>query len=87
MYVTLTGMFIDVRLLQPEKVPSSMLVRPSEMFIDVKLLQPSYVDIFDYQLFTINTVEKWMYFHLRMEEKPKFNVFNSILHALMCFLC
>ncbi len=40
MLVTLAGMSIDVRLLQPSKDLLPMLVTPSGMLIDVRLLQP-----------------------------------------------
>ncbi len=39
MLVTLAGMFIDVRLLQPEKASIPMLVTLAGMSIDVRLLQ------------------------------------------------
>ena len=42
------------------------------------LEQPEYLYIFDYQLFVVNTVEKWLGFHLDTENKVKFNVFNFI---------
>lgn len=38
-----------------------------------------YVDIIGYQLFVVNTVEKWMCFLLAYGRKPRFNVFNLIL--------
>jgi len=38
-----------------------------------------YVDIIGYQLFAVNTVEKWMCFLLAYGRKPRFNVFNLIL--------
>ncbi len=43
-----------------------MLVTPSGMLISVKSLQSEYIDIFDYQLFVVNTVEKWSDFLLRL---------------------
>lgn len=43
------------------------------------LLQSLYVDIIGYQLFVVNTVEKWMCFLLAYGRKPRFNVFNLIL--------
>lgn len=39
----------------------------------------AYVDIIGYQLFVVNTVEKWMCFLLAYGRKPRFNVFNLIL--------
>ncbi len=41
--------------------------------------QVRYVDIIGYQLFVVNTVEKWMCFLLAYGRKPRFNVFNLIL--------
>lgn len=41
--------------------------------------QDLYVDIIGYQLFVVNTVEKWMCFLLAYGRKPRFNVFNLIL--------
>ena len=40
MLVTLQGMVIESRLLQPEKAPSSIIVVEFEIAIDLKLLQP-----------------------------------------------
>ena len=34
------------------------------IMIDVKLLQPEYLEVIDYQLFVVNTVEKWIGFYL-----------------------
>lgn len=42
-------------------------------------IQYRYVDIIGYQLFVVNTVEKWMCFLLAYGRKPRFNVFNLIL--------
>lgn len=42
-------------------------------------IQALYVDIIGYQLFVVNTVEKWMCFLLAYGRKPRFNVFNLIL--------
>lgn len=44
-----------------------------------RLKQFTYVDIIGYQLFVVNTVEKWMCFLLAYGRKPRFNVFNLIL--------
>ena len=30
------------------------------IMIDVKLLHPLYLEVIDYQLFVVNTVEKWI---------------------------
>jgi len=40
MLVTLSGMVIEVRLLQPEKTPSVMLVTLAGILMEVKLVQP-----------------------------------------------
>ena len=40
MLVTLLGMVMEVRLLQPEKAELPMLVTPSGMVIEVRPLQP-----------------------------------------------
>lgn len=58
MLVTLSGMFIDVRLLHFSKAYPPMFVTLAGMFIEVRLLHPEYIDIADYQLFVVNTVEK-----------------------------
>lgn len=56
-----------------------MYVTLAGMFIDVRPLQPLYVNIVGYQLFVVNTVEKWMCFLLAYGRKLRFNVFNLIL--------
>ena len=40
MLVTLSGIVIDVKLVQSRKAPPTMLVTPFPMVTDVKLLQP-----------------------------------------------
>ena len=72
-------MVIEVKPLQPAKQPSPNEVTDEGMVIEVKPLQPEYVDIIGYQLFVVNTVEKWMCFLLAYGRKPRFNVFNLIL--------
>lgn len=52
------------------------IIRSKTSAIDIQLL---YVDIIGYQLFVVNTVEKWMCFLLAYGRKPRFNVFNLIL--------
>lgn len=47
--------------------------------IHIELNYDLYVDIIGYQLFVVNTVEKWMCFLLAYGRKPRFNVFNLIL--------
>lgn len=49
------------------------------VFQIARYLQNWYVDIIGYQLFVVNTVEKWMCFLLAYGRKPRFNVFNLIL--------
>ena len=72
-------MVIDVKPLQPWKQAHPNEVTDEGIVIEVKPLQPEYVDIIGYQLFVVNTVEKWMCFLLAYGRKPRFNVFNLIL--------
>ena len=58
--VTLSGMVTDVKPLQPEKAWSPIDVTLSGMVTDVKPLQLKYLEVIDYQLFVVNTVEKWI---------------------------
>lgn len=51
----------------------------------VRLEQPAYVNIAGYQLFVVNTIEKWMCFLLAYGRKLIFNVFNLILHENVSF--
>mgnify|MGYP001633064521 FL=1 len=58
--VTDEGIMIDVKLLQ-----SSKHILPNELTnegisMDVKPLQSAYLEVIDYQLFAVNTVEKWI---------------------------
>ena len=62
--VTEFGMVIDVKPEQPEKAPSPILVTEFGIVIDVKPVQFSYLEVIDYQLFAVNTVEKWIGFYL-----------------------
>ena len=55
------------------------LLRYQEFLFFVKIYISLYVDIIGYQLFVVNTVEKWMCFLLAYGRKPRFNVFNLIL--------
>lgn len=43
------------------------------------------MDIAGYQLFVVNTIEKWMRFLLAYGRKPRFNVFNLILRENVSF--
>lgn len=47
--------------------------------MSVRAVHPLYVNIVGYQLFVVNTVEKWMCFLLAYGRKLRFNVFNLIL--------
>ena len=58
--VTEFGIVTDVKPLQPEKAEPPILVKEFGIVIDVKLLQVSYLEVIDYQLFVVNTVEKWI---------------------------
>ena len=57
-------MVIDVKPEQPEKVTLSILVTEFGIVTDVKPLQYSYLEVIDYQLFVVNTVEKWIVCYL-----------------------
>ena len=37
-----------------------------ETVIELRLLQPAYLEVTDYQLFMVNTVEKWIGFYLKV---------------------
>ena len=50
----------EVRPLHPSKANSPILVTEFGMVIDVKPEHPSYLEVIDYQLFVVNTVEKWI---------------------------
>ena len=62
-------MVIDVKPLQPAKVIAPILVTEFGMVIDVKPLQELYLEVIDYQLFAVNTVEKWIGFYLWVHGK------------------
>ena len=49
---------IDVKLLQPEKASPPILVTEFGIVIDVKMMQIEYLEVIDYQLFVVDTVEK-----------------------------
>lgn len=67
------------KFLQPLKALFPILVTVIGIVIVLNLTQFLYVDIIGYQLFVVNTVEKWMCFLLAYGRKPRFNVFNLIL--------
>ena len=58
--VTGEGMVIEVKPLQPLKHQTPNEVTEEGMVMEVKLLQPPYLEVIDYQLFVVNTVEKWI---------------------------
>ena len=55
------------------------------IMIDVKLLQQSYLEVIDYQLFAVNTVEKRIGYYLWGYGKWRFNDFNLLLRANVRF--
>ena len=64
MLVTELGILMEAKALQPSKVRPSMLVTELGILMEGKELQPWYLDVVDYQLFAVNTVEKWIGCHL-----------------------
>ena len=58
--VTELGIVIEVSPLHPLKASLSILVTEFGIVTDVKPLQPEYLEVIDYQLFVVNTVEKWI---------------------------
>lgn len=46
------------------------------MVTEVKPVQSLYMYIFEYQLFVVNTVEKWLSVFSNTENRVIFNVFN-----------
>ena len=59
----------DVKPLQPSKATMSILVTEFGIVTDVKLLHNKYLEVNDYQLFVVNTVEKWIGFYLWVHGK------------------
>ena len=53
-----------MRPLQPEKAAFPILVTELGIVTEVRLLQIWYLEVIDYQLFAVNTVEKWIGFYL-----------------------
>ena len=92
MLVTLAGMTVflhpKTKLLSIVFIMALQLLRlsytlfPFATTIDVRPLQPEYVYIFEYQLFVVNTVEKWLTVFSNTENKVIFNVFNFILQEI-----
>ena len=62
--VTEFGMVTDVKPLQSENAYSPILVTEFGMVTDIKPLQSEYLEVIDYQLFVVDTVEKWIGFYL-----------------------
>ena len=54
----------DVKEEQPEKQPPPKLVTEEGIVMDVRAEQRMYLEVIDYQLFVVNTVEKWIGFYL-----------------------
>lgn len=67
---------------QPLNPPRLIDVRLAERVRLVKLRQVAYVYIFEYQLFVVNKVEKWLTVFSNTENKVIFNVFNFILQEI-----
>ena len=57
-------MVTDVKEEQPEKQPPPKLVTEEGIVMDVRAEQRMYLEVIDYQLFVVNTVEKWIGFYL-----------------------
>ena len=55
---------IDVKPLQPKKASSPIDVTLPGMVRDVRPMQPRYLEVIDYQLFAVNTVEKRIGYYL-----------------------
>ena len=58
--VTVLGIMTEVRLEQPEKTELPILVTELRIVTEVRLVQSEYLEVIDYQLFAVNTVEKWI---------------------------
>ena len=67
------------------KALSSILVTEEGMFMEVRELQEENIDNIEYQLFMVNTIEKWMCFLLAYRRKLRFNVFILILQKNVSF--
>ena len=57
-------MVSDVNLLQYSKARSPIFVTELGMVTDFKPLQREYLEVIDYQLFAVNTVEKRIGYYL-----------------------
>jgi len=67
------GMVTEVKLPQSLKQYLFNEITDEGIVIEVKLLQPQYMYIFEYQLFVVNTIEKWLGFCLNTENWVIFN--------------
>ena len=64
MLVTLLGIVIEMREEHPEKARSPMLLTLLGIVIEMREEQYRYLEVIDYQLFAVNTAEKWIGFYL-----------------------
>ena len=62
--VTEFGMITEIKPSQAQKAYSPMLVTDLPIVTEVKPEHSEYLDVVDYQLFAVNTVEKWIGCHL-----------------------
>ena len=49
-----------MRPMQLEKAQPPILVTELGIVTEVRPVQPEYLEVIDYQLFVVNTVEKWI---------------------------
>ena len=54
------GMVMEVKESQPPKAPFPIHSTEFGMVMFGKALQSAYLEVIDYQLFVVNTVEKWI---------------------------
>ena len=50
----------DVRLMHSAKADSPILVTEFGIVTEVRPMHQTYLEVIDYQLFVVNTVEKWI---------------------------
>ena len=75
----------EVSPVQPPNTPSWIAVTDSGIVTEVSPPQSKYLEVIEFQLFIINTIEKWMCFLLAYGRKSRFNVFNLILQENVNF--
>lgn len=63
--VTLLEIVADISPSQKQNADSPIEITLLGIVTDINPLHPSYVDIADYQLFVVNTIEKWSGFYLK----------------------